>query len=621
MHRFPFHRSPLSTALRRTQGRWCSADASSSSSLPSSRATKSTGWLLRWIGVSAAITFGFTSIVIVSWPFVDGWGLPWCYRKILHDAKPKVAPKKANFPEEVQEELMKILGKANGSDLESQGNESAVALIIGPPKSGKSSLPALILSQANAKATSTEGQSMIYINCRSYTDPATMLYGTLVPLFVGHLGMLGSFLVAYHKLFNAAIDFFTMGQQHEHVSHIIFAQCIGHMRQALFEFKRYREQQKAKGGPVFPLPIVVIDSFEEIIKLVRECHPHSDTAVVAKMFIQIFLRTACDEDLAHLVLLADSSVLERSPKVSQESNGNKQCSLTRAAPSPLTNPLPLQVSETKLYEAFPELVDRAAVRFLPHLNTTLRSMQGEAQGRDKGAESLQTSSTTVESLQCLMKEEGVQPLLLREAIVDLQQVRNQKALTPSDLCNRYGVSLFDGNAALNQLTGLGLCSPVIGSSLMESVPNPKLQTGARFIGYTPSGEIYSSTMPKALQPSLSLWLRSGQQLAESLVPFSILQQSLDMDSVAPFCRSLRQMGYLWRRPALLIDAPFARLDSKEGAGSDGHSSSATGASRTAVLDRPHHLRSLRNGDVLSSANPWWWWIQLPYSWPLWLWRW
>ena len=252
------------------------------------------GKVLRFIGLSFAVTMGFTVLAITSWPLMDGWLLPYCYKRVLSSGTlQRLPPVRLPSVRRHSAAISKLLSS-------SESNSGQIIVITGQAHCGKSSVPRAVVE---SDAGSHSSVPILYINCRAFTDPATVLYGTLTPVMVGALGGLGSLIVAYHKLFNATFDFFTMCQQHPHLSHIIFAQCLGHLQVALESLKHSQHEGDRR-------PMIVIDGFEDMVELAENNPPATDAGVIARQLARLLVRWAKDDNLCDVLLLVNSCALQ-----------------------------------------------------------------------------------------------------------------------------------------------------------------------------------------------------------------------------------------------------------------------------------------------------------------------
>jgi energy-coupling factor transporter ATP-binding protein EcfA2 len=424
--------------------------------------------MMRFLGIGAAVTLGGVCTAILSWPLIDAKLLPHLHYLALRrsavwdedlparslvrwrDLPPRPVDVPARHLTPEQTTACAALRRL----LDPNAAECELVVLTGPTGCGKSTVLRALTTFAGRDSTTdvlSPDQPIVYVSCRNFTESSTFLYGTLTHLFSSRLGLLGDFVMAYHKLYNAVVDIVTMNQQHNHVSFILFCQAWGHLRGAL---RRWKKEHAAVGGR----PILVIDHAEQLVENEEAHAAGSDISLFAHLLVNLLVRCCHDEQLAHVVFAFEADCLAPGTVL----HGSAVDAPVDATESSAARRSCLLLSGTRLGTAFPSLVRHASMRSLPP--RTVISTTACA------------SLEAMEAYRTVVRAAGAQPLLCNalcelldpseasRAPPDAARVRH---IQPGTAADRLEVDLEDVADALAALARGGFLTPVVGACLVH----------------------------------------------------------------------------------------------------------------------------------------------------------
>lgn len=485
---------------------------------------------MKILGASIGLLAAGAGIFIVAWPFMDAFLLPYfyaagleacgqwgllhpksvngCRGHVIHHHLPNsegkvAAPEDSRFDPKALDNFRSML-----EDLDATGRGNVVVL-SGGPGVGKTSLVRSLAdlpdaSCDDAAAAAAGGKvyrPMGYLSLRAATvSSSVVLFTMLSALLRDPLGHLGSFIVSMQELYNAFFDMLTMNQNHDHVSFIMFAVGLKHLRGGLLlinesmaaenaERLRLQNQPAATelqpGDATLPTttpatlpgfrrkPVVIIDHLEDCIRGPLD----GGAKNMVDLAVPLLIRSAVDENLCHVVFVTDS-----------------RCAFGPGDADTQPPSSPQALIQTPLLQRFPLLNPSPSVHFV-HLP------ECASPGTDPEA-----------TTRVLLEEEGAQkcPPLLRGAValaakalksagetISLHSITDalDASFAPVDL-NRVG-------DALSELSASNLLYPVAGGSLMGPRGDLWRQSMPRLISYDVTSTL-EATAPDAIAEAATL---------------------------------------------------------------------------------------------------------------------
>ena len=338
-------------------------------------------------------------------------------------------------PEAAHGEEQELRSRLNAwcSDEELTNGSGKVFFLTGPAGCGKSSA---------VRRQFLQDRDTVSINCRGFVEGSEMLYGTLSTV-LRPLGIAGSIVIAYNKLFNAFADFITMNQHHTHVTHILFAESLAHMRAGLAMLKAEREASSSERRL---RPLVVVDHAEQLIELLQ-CHGTShELSTFPLVLTKVLLRSALDEGLCDVLFVGDSTVV-RKIAVAPPSGGGD------AAVDGIHHG-----SHTLLSKHLPDLSTRCRLLHFDGLQNSALVDDNTSGGQLTG------------DLVMAARQRGAQPFVIEACLA--QSSRCGGACFPSAVASQCGLPSNEVIAACELLVDAGLFEPAAGERLRPELPSP-----------------------------------------------------------------------------------------------------------------------------------------------------